>query len=342
MMRSFQSGSLGLLLILSGVLDLVAADAEGDPRISSLGDTPREASGSAADGTFPGKYLIAFHVRKRIGPRVPGNQGCRVYLAYSNDGGAWAPLPGFEPFQGSAPDIIKRKNAVYIYTPDPDLVTRYDASSGKLQPGVGVTITQADGTRDHYGDVTPYLDPVTRRIILFYKSTLGIVGDPQFHTTCPECSATEVDGSEGAAFVKDDGSRIDGGRLSDMDIFYDGSQYILYVGNNPRGPGDRARVLVYASPTLRGTYAPVATLPGGVLTECGSVPQGYFDPITRKYWTYITELSPVKPAVIKRAVHADFSKPLTEADFVTVISNSTFPGLTPSDSVESPGFSVNE
>jgi len=207
----------------------------------------------------------------------------------------------------------------------------------KTLGGVSVTIKKSDGSQEDYADPSLYLDPSTNKIILFYLSTTGYSGDPANCTTCPIRSGTEVDGSDGTQFVMDSGDRasVSGGKITDPDIFYDGSKYILYIAK------ELQQVLVYTSTTLQGTYSPVTALTGGILTNYGSVPAGYYDSVTGKYWTYITVLSPTTPSVIKRAVHNDFSKQLTDADFTTVIPGSNFIGLGSSYTVESPGFAVN-
>lgn len=267
------------------------------------------------------------------------------YLAYSDDGASWQLVSGFSGFQGSVPDIVKRGNTLYIYTPDPDKVTRYNITTGVVD-SKNISIKQADGSADDLGDVSPYLDPATNKIVLFYKTTAGFSGDPQFCTTCSERSATEVDGSDGAQFLTDSGERLSTSvqpKFGDADIFYDGSKYILYIGENANTstPGAKNKTIVYTSTTLKGSYTAVSTLPSGVLTESGSVPQGYYDSATQKYWTYITVLSPSAPAIIKRAIHSDFSKQLTDADFTTVLTGTNFSIFGSAYTLEGPGFAVN-
>lgn len=292
---------------------------------------------------LPGKYFLAFHACDRSAKDcVTTNTNHSIYLAYSDDGVSWSPLPNYTPFQGSVPDVVKRGDTLYIYTPDPDKVTRYSISTGTTDSKL-FTITKSDGSKDDLGDVSAYLDPSTNKIVIFYKSTATIAPgqDPALCTTCPFRSATEVEGSDGTAFLMDNGDRVSD-QLSDEDLFYDGSKYILYFGKNAQAPGEKSKTFVYTSTTLGGTYTTINTLTGGVLTESGSAPAGYFDMATGKYWTYITVLSPNAPAVIKRAIHSDFSKQLTDADFTTVISGDTYPGLGSSYTVEGPGFAENK
>ncbi len=142
------------------------------------------------------------------------------YLAYSDDGASWQLVSGFSGFQGSVPDVVKRGSTLYIYTPDPDKVTRYNITTGVMDSKI-IAITQTDGSADDLGDVSPYLDPSTNKIVLFYKTTAGFQGDPQTCTTCAERSATEVDGSDGAQFLTDSGDRFQPARSrsSAMRIF---------------------------------------------------------------------------------------------------------------------------
>lgn len=295
-----------------------------------------------ATGTLSGKYLLAFHVRDISGGINSGSNANQfIYFVYSDDGLSWTPVPDFKPFSGSAPDIIRREDTVYFYTPDPDMVARYSISSKTLRSGTTVIITEQGGSSDRYGDVTPFLESSTGKIVLFYKSTKGYQGDPQYGIL-PVCSATEVAGSDGTRFTKDDGYRVTPSSHADSGIFYDGSRYLLYIGFNTTGPKSKSHVSVYSSTELRGAYTPLSTLPGGVLTESGSVPDGYYDSASGQYWTYITVLSPTGAAVIKRAAHSDFSRQLVDSDFTTIISNALYPGLKSTDSPESPGFTANE
>lgn len=309
---------------LAGAVALAAlADPELPPQVTAA---------------FPGRYLMAFSAS------VTNTQLSKfTHLAYSDDGASWNAVTQFHSYQASVPDVVIRSNILYVYTPDPDILVRYDVATGTTNQSP-VQIFKAAGGTDDFGDVSAYLDPATDKIVLFYKSTLGVIGDPQYATNCPERSATEIDGSNGSQFLMDDGDRLTAAEMArkgDTDMFFDGTRYLLYVGKNTQSQGETPKVFVYTCATLRGTYVPLATLSSGMLTQCGSVPQGYYDSATSNYWTYITVLSPTVSAVIRRAVHHDFSQPLSDADFTTVLAGSNYPGLGALYSVEGPGVVVN-
>lgn len=103
-------------------------------------------------------------------------------------------------------------------------------------------------------------------------------------------SATEVDGSDGVQFVADSGDRVQVtltptstqlDTASDPDIFYDGTQYVLYIsrGNSME---------VYTSATLRGSYTRSPPLPGGKITSnTGGIGSGFFNALQGQYWTFV-------------------------------------------------------
>ncbi|MBF0558226.1 MAG: hypothetical protein HQL08_05555 [Nitrospirae bacterium] len=293
-----------------------------------------------SEGALPGNYLMAFHACDKSAYDCSQTTNHKIYLAYSEDGLTWTLVPNFTPFQGSVPDIVIRGNTLYFYTPDPDKVTKYNISSGTTTSSL-ISMTLSDGSTDNLGDVSAYLDPTTNRISIFYLSTSNYPSnqDPQLCTTCTIRSATEVVGSDGVQFTVDDGDRVSS-HFSDNNIFSDGTQYLLYFGQNANVTGSKSETLVYASPTYKGTYTRLSSLTSGILTQSGSVPSGYYDKNTGKYWTYITVLSPSSPAVIKRAVHADFSRQLTDSDFTTVMSG-TIAGLGSNYTTESPDVILN-
>jgi hypothetical protein len=155
-------------------------------------------------------------------------------------------------------------------------------------------------------------------------------------------SATEVPASDGASFTLDDGDRATialsaSGPLSsasDPDVFFDGKQYVMYAAFGPS-------ISVWTSQKLRGAYTLVTTLPGGMLNDnTGSLPSGYFDPSTQRYWTYTHIPLDGQATVIRRAVHADLAHQLGESDWILLFSGASI-GLTATTEVGSPGFAVN-
>ena len=98
----------------------------------------------ASSGAVTGIYLMAFHASDTSdGTDCHNPQSHIVYLAQSDDGENWSLIPGWEPYQGSVPDVIQRGNTLYVYTPG-ELV-RYDLESDTLDPPVRVQIPGLEG-----------------------------------------------------------------------------------------------------------------------------------------------------------------------------------------------------
>jgi hypothetical protein len=248
-------------------------------------------------------------------------------------------IPNWIPYQGSVPDVIRRGDTLYVYTPNQ--VKRYRFATDTWEAPVAVRLAASMSADDGYVDPSLFLDE-QGRLVLFYLP--GISGqDPascaRGERSCTKYirSAIEVPGSDGTLFAMAPGDRatvalrpnpVD--TASDPDIFFDGQNYVLYVS---RGPS----IQVFTSSTLHGTYALAEVLSEGYLTRNnGGVPAGHFDSATNQYWTYATAPN----GRIRRAVHFDFSKTLSEADWTTTLSSSSF-GLSSTTNIESPGFAVN-
>lgn len=288
------------------------------------------------------RYLMAFHVCDTSVSDCSWPHNHRVSLAQSDDGVQWSLVPGWQPYPGSVPDVIRRGETLYIYTPD--RLTRYHMDTGVLEASVPVTIEGLSD--DGFVDPSLYLDDNGRLVLFFLYSQIG--GDPAScqpqENACEKRfgSATEVEGSDGARFTLDEGDRAvvaigaDSGlrTASDPDIFFDGAQYVLYIAHG-------ASTSVWTSPELRGTYTQVAELPGGLLnTETGGVASGYFDSLSGQYWTYGHVPRKDQATPIRRAVHADLLHPLSESDWSVVISG-TMLGLTSTTNVESASITLN-
>ena len=267
-------------------------------------------------------------------------QNHQVYLAQSDDGAQWSIVPGWTPYPGSVPDVIRRGNTIYIYTPGQ--LARYHLDTGVREGPMPVTVSGAEG----FVDPSVFVDDQGRLTLFFLYGRPG--GDPAgcmpSETTCKNRfgSATEVKGSDGASFTVDEGDRAtvtlsSSGPIrtaSDPDIFFDGTQYVIYIAYGPS-------ISVWTSPELRGTYTQAAALPGGILTNnTGGVASGFFDPITQQYWTFAHVSEQNQTTTIRRAVHANLSRQLTDGDWAVVISGASV-GLTATTNVESPGFAVN-
>lgn len=287
-------------------------------------------------------YLVVFHICEGTLCTDPKNHV--VYLAESGDGATFSMVPGWTPFAGSVPDVIQRGRTLYIYTAS-SLVARYDLDTG-ASDRVPVRVTGLPS-----GVVTDWVDPSLYvdeegLLVLFMMYAPPAGGDParcpSGVTSCTKqfLSATEVAGSNGTQFTVDPGTRatttIFSSTLpmsaSDPDIFFDATQYVMYMSHGPS-------TSVWTSPTLRGTYTQSTILPGGLLSDGrGGIPAGRFDSATSRYWTY-THRGQGGPSVIRRAVHANLSQQLGDSAWTAVITGSNI-GLGPHISVESPGFAV--
>lgn len=289
-----------------------------------------------------GAYLMAYHACDNSKSDCHNPQNHRVYLAQSDDGVTWSLVPGWVPYSGSVPDVIRRRNTLYIYSAGQNSLVRYHLDTNTMDAPAQATITGGQ----MFVDPSLFVDEQGRLVLFFLYGQMG--GDPAGcmpgDTSCVRNigSATEVQGSDGTQFTLDDGQRISVTlgpsaayrSASDPDIFYDGKQYVLYLSHGPS-------ISVWASADLHGSYSLVTTLPNGMLTSgTGGVPSGYFDPTSGQYWTYV-HVDKNNRTIIRRAVHDNLGRGLLENDWVTVITGESI-GIGESFSVASPGFAVNE
>jgi hypothetical protein len=300
--------------------------------------TSRSTSARTLDIT--GKYLMVFHACDTKVTDCHDYQNHRVYLAQSDDGAQWSMVPGWKAYSGSVPDVIRRGGTIYIYTPGK--VVRYHLDSGILEDPINVTVKGAEG----FVDPSVFVDDQGRLVLFFLYGRIG--GDPAGcmpdQTKCENRigSATEVEGSDGLNFVVDEGDRATvtispSGPIrtaSDPDIFFDGKQYVLFIAYGPS-------ISLWTSPELRGTYSQSAKLSDGMLTNnSGGVAAGYFDQVTQQYWTFAHISDQNQKTLIRRAVHENLSRQISDSDWVAITSESL--GLTATTNIESPGFAVNE
>lgn len=290
------------------------------------------------------KYIMAFHACNTATTTCSDPRNHKVYIVQSEDGINWSLLTGYTPYSGSVPDLIRRGNTLYVYTPG--MVRRYliDTDTWKDSVPVSVSLKLSSGKSEEFVDPSPMLDD-NGSIVLFYLVGLK-GGDParcqsgQASCTKTFRSATELAGGDGASFLVDTGNRaeitiVSSGSASDPDIFKGPEGFVMYVARD-------GGVQALSSNELRGSYQNITGLPGGMLVAAGmgSVPAGYYNDKTGEYWTYVH-----KPqgsvSGIKRAVHSSLGAAIPEASFTTIISGTDFSGLNSSYTVESPGFAVN-
>ncbi len=290
-----------------------------------------------------GKYLMAFLACDDDGEACSLPVNHKVYLAVSDNGTDWTVPADWQPYTGSVPDVIERDNKLYIYTPNEVVII--DETTGEVSEPIEVQI-DTDQLPAGFVDPSPILDDQGRIVLFFLPGSFGAIGTcPGGETTCTIefFSATETDARDGIHFTLDEGTRaaVDLDittaykTATDPDIFYDGSQYVLYISEG-------ASMAVYTSDTLRGSYTLSAELPGGLITDgTGGVGCAIFDATSGSYWTF-AHATVDGLSVIRRAVHADLSTQLAEDDFSTVL---TGPAIGLSDTqgnIASPGVWVRE
>jgi hypothetical protein len=279
---------------------------------------------------FTKKYIMSFH--SCLSGACAGPSQHMTYLAESNDGASWTLVPNFTPYQGSVPDVVIRGSKLYIF--NPGSVRRYNYSTNTWDASASSVSITSGGSNVNFVDPSPIIDE-NGRIVLFFLNSTGVSGDPANCSSYP-CdkyfeSAVEVDGSDGTQFVAQTGKRytatLSSGTASDPDIFYDGTNYYLYIskGNS---------VAVYKSSTLHGSYTAISTLSNSLLTNQGGIPSGMYD--GTQYQTFVH--ANVGSTVIRRQAHSNFNSQLNS--FTTIISGSSM-GLGANATAESPGICNN-
>ena len=289
---------------------------------------------------FTDKFLMAFLACNNSAANCGDPRNHQTFLAQSNDGATWTLVSGVQPLSGSVPDVIRRGNTLYIFSPG--TVARYHLNTGKIDLPQPVAITAGNDSNELFVDPSVTFD-ANGNLVLFYL--LGQIGSDPAHcppgeSSCTKVirSATEVSGSDGTRFIVDPGDRADisiNGQetASDPAIIKDPNGYSLLIS---RGPS----VEVMTSSNLRGTFKDIPTLSGGMLvSNLGGVPDGYYDSASGQYWIYIT--SGMNNSVIRRAVSNNITSPLAENQFSTVLSGSNI-GLGSSFMVASPGITSNQ
>jgi len=195
-------GGMGSAPPGGGAENMPLGGAQGNPNQGN----PQEIT---IDLDITAPYLMAFHAcdtASGVDYEQPTNH-C-VYLVQSDDGEQGQLVPSWQYSQGSVPNVIRRGNTLYFYSPG--TMARYHLDTHVLDATQTVTV---DGLQGSFVDPTLILDDQRRLVLFFPFGTLG--HDP---ATCDadeggQCirwigSATKVDGSDGNRFTPDDGQRI--------------------------------------------------------------------------------------------------------------------------------------
>jgi hypothetical protein len=293
-------------------------------------------------------YLMAFHACDSFNIDCHDPRNHQVYLAGADDVETWSLIPGWAPFQGSVPDVIRRGDTLYVYT-GPWLV-RYYFDTGLLDQPVQVEISPGEGMDPNENvlptDVSLIRDDQDRLVMFFLFGKMGsdpaMCGPGEASCTKNIGSAIEVEGSNGGSFIVQPGERISAeigeGKgfmsLSDPDIFTDGQDFYLLLSHG-------SWTSVWSSMELHGDYQKIDVTPMGFLTTgSGGVASGYYHPEEERYWIF-SNAHLDEGMVIRFAATKDLSRELDDRAWTTILSGEIL-GLGPGFNVESPGFTVNE
>ncbi|MFZ9842756.1 MAG: hypothetical protein ACO3EQ_00310 [Ilumatobacteraceae bacterium] len=236
---------------------LIAAVAS----VAILAPYPGQANAAVTVPTQP--YVMAFHTCANGATDCNNPANHIVQLAQSADGVSWSLVSGWQSYRGSVPDAFRRGNTLYVFS-----------TSGLLKVNMTTGETSTTSVSLNEGS---FVDPSIAqlpdgRLILFYLP--GIMGQDPAGCAPGEAScvrqirsAVEVAGSDGSRFVVDSTPRVSetitSGSFSDPDIFFNGSEWVLYVS---RGPSVHA----YTSSSIQGSFAFRAV----VSNSLGGVPSG--------------------------------------------------------------------
>lgn len=322
----------------------------------------QDIHGARGGAVINRKFLMAFQACD-----VGGSYGCReseegnVYLAQSNDGVHWLPMPGIQPFQGNVPDLIRRDNSLYVYYltfgsaqwSETLNVRRYNVRTAALEAEDMVMITDDYGIAERIVDPSLIVDDDGKLVLFYLVQDVGMNDPARCMPGSPTCnkvfrSATEVEGSDGTEFIVDAGNRYErqigpDEIIVDPDVFRTPDGYVMYVGyadeRYQAGPPDAALALF--STDLRGSYALIPALEDGVLTRSISGGAGMYDFATKQYWTYGAQVDPRGSLVIAGAAHAGFDTTILESRLQIVVTGQDVMGLGPDFGLASPGLALN-
>ncbi len=300
-----------------------------------------EAAKTSTNSVIGKRYLLSFLVCNTADTACDDPRNHKTHIAQSDDGINWSLIAGYEPHFGSVPDVIRRGDRLYVYTPGK--VRQYSYTDNTWGQPSDVSIRHTDGTNEMFVDPSAIIDE-NGRLVLFYlvgQTSGDPARCPQGQSVCTKIirSATEADGSDGTEFVVDPGNRAEivitsSETASDPDIFKGLQDFILYVSKG-------AAVQALAATDLKGTYTDLPNLENGMLVNgAGGVPCGYYDQSSGEYWTYV-HIPRGNLQVIRLAIHGSLDRLLTDSDFTDLISGSTFSELGAGYAVASPGFALN-
>ena len=162
---------------------------------------------SSFSSEISGTYLLSFHACDPTTTDCTDPRNHRVYVAQSNDGFNWDIIPGWEPTQGSVPDLIRRGDTLYVFYcywgQLGSRVLRYDFGTNTWATPVSLDLIDAEAP-DGIVDMSATIDSQGRLVLFYLVAAAGQdpAGCAPGETTCTKHfrSATEVEGSDGTQF----------------------------------------------------------------------------------------------------------------------------------------------
>lgn len=355
-MRAKYSPYSPLYLLSLGLLGMVVQSCTENDQTAfavqpSTSDESAESSNEISYGRFPGQYLLAFFSCDGSICMQPNAFNHQIWLAYSDDGIEWSLPDPQEVFEGSVPDLLRRKDTLYVYGARGKM-RRYHFDSDEWEDLVEHKQVVADGEQSiRWNDFSPVLGE-DGLIHLFFLASSVASGDPAecpatSTETCTQrfASAIEVEGSDGAEFTVYPEWNLEielqpGERASDPDVFQlrDG-RWAMYITW-------REGTAMFVSDTLHGTYTPMEGLgmPPYIASPYFGLGVGYYHAQTDMYWTFVNTPTSRDDGdginiSIQRAEHVDFTE-LIDSELQTVLQQGSS-GIPENYWTASPGFALN-
>lgn len=207
-----------------------------------------------------GRYLLAYSSCDQAGA------ACREQLAQSRDGLRWSAVSGFAARVGSRPVAVRRGPRLYVF--DGPVVRRFTVSKTAVTELAAATV-QLDSGEALSGE-DAIVDPSGALVLVYTAPSTDGSG-------LAVRTATEVAGSDGAAFTADAGDRTvlspDAGAPS---VLFGRSGWVVLFSD-----GTCLRAL--AAGNVHGGYRDT-----GCLTTPAPVtsPSGYWNARLHEYWLY--------------------------------------------------------
>ncbi len=303
---------------------LAAPVALSAPASAIVGHDPGAPGHSGFTVTPPSApYVMAFHTCS-TSCEDPANHTIR--LAQSTDGASWTDVPGWQAYRGSVPDAFRRGSTMYVIGAG---LSRIDLATGKVTAS-RFSVKKADGSPTMARDISFAGQlPDGRLVITYVPSMQDVAGASEI----PVLIATEDVGSDAASFTSS-GTAITipksslpvVGEPTDPDIFFNGSQWVLYVsvGSN---------LVSYTASSVTGPFS--LSTQALVSRDAGGVPAGVVG--AGGVWTYVN-YGPTRESIeIRRAVSATGVASIPSGSFSTVLTGAAYGATT----AESPGIAEN-